>query len=57
VFPERKREGRAWGSALLAFVDLLFNPEAVAGHGKAEDEIDQGDEQIALDLERPPVGV
>jgi hypothetical protein len=55
--------GRRWGgpfgvfSACLALVDLLLDPQAVARHREAEGEIDGGDEQVGLDLERPPVGV
>src|SRR5437867_1836448 len=50
--------GRGWHClALLAYIDLFFDPLAVARHRETEDEVNQCDEEVALQLEGLPVGV
>src|SRR4029453_5279048 len=44
-------------SAHVAHVEVPLDPLAVARHGKAEQPVDRGNEEVAFQVELPPVGV
>src|SRR5689334_13840937 len=52
--PSCNRFGR---SASLADRQLPLHPQAITRHGEAESEVDEGDEDVAFDLERSPVRI
>jgi hypothetical protein len=48
---------RVFRSTDFAHGRAFFDPQAVARHGKAEREINEGDEKVGFDLEGTPIGI